>query len=130
MYQNLLMSLNGITPEEFSYLEQTMNGMDENQAQRFIMFYTNKRKSPQDILLFTLIGLLGFAGIQRFVIGQIGMGILYFFTAGLCFIGTIVDLINHKSLAFEHNQKAAFESAQLVKIMKSSSSNPGKVNDL
>ena len=32
------------------------------------------------------------------------MGILYFLTGGLCLIGTIVDLVNHRSLAFEYNQ--------------------------
>ena len=37
------------------------------------------------------------------------MGILFFFTAGLCFIGTIVDLINYKELAFEYNRRMADE---------------------
>ena len=93
-----------------------MTGMEEKQAQRFVMFYSGKRQSPGDILLFTLIGFLGANGIQRFIIGQVGMGILYFFTGGLCLIGTIVDLINHKSLATEHNQKMALECAQLIKM--------------
>jgi len=35
---------------------------------------------------------------------------------GLCFIGTIVDIINHKSLTFEYNQKAAFECAHMVRM--------------
>nr|MBP9099183.1 TM2 domain-containing protein [Ferruginibacter sp.] len=55
------------------------------------------------------------AGIQRFIIGQIGMGILYLFTGGLCLIGTIVDVINHKQLAFEFNQQMANESMAMVK---------------
>jgi hypothetical protein len=37
------------------------------------------------------------------------MGILYLLTGGLCLIGTIVDLINYKNLAFEYNQKVAQE---------------------
>jgi hypothetical protein len=41
---------------------------------------------------------------------------LYFFTVGLCFIGTIIDLINHKTLAFEYNQRMVFESLQMVKM--------------
>ena len=44
------------------------------------------------------------------------MGILYLFTAGLCFIGSIVDIVNHKQLAFEHNQKMVFESLQMVRM--------------
>ncbi|MBC8053002.1 MAG: TM2 domain-containing protein [Sphingobacteriaceae bacterium] len=114
--KDLLYTLKGITPEEFQYAQHIMAGMNEQQAQRFIMFYTSKRQSPSNILIFSLIGFIGPNGVQRFVMGQIGMGILYLLTFGLCFIGTIVDVINHKSLANEHNQKAALECAQLVKM--------------
>lgn len=117
MDRDLLISLKGMSPEEYSYLQQVMAGMDQRQTQNFVMFYSGRRKDPQEILLFTLLGFLGIAGIQRFIIGQMGMGILYILTMGLCFIGTIVDVINHRSLAFEFNQKAAYESAQLVKMM-------------
>jgi len=116
MHKNLLYNLKGITPEEFSFVRQIMEGMTDTQAQQFVIFYSGKRHSPNDILLFTLIGLLGAAGVQRFVVGQVGMGILYFLTGGLCLIGTIVDALNHKSLAMEHNQKAAIECSQLIKM--------------
>lgn len=117
MENDPLVNLKGMGPEEYSFLQQVMAGMDQRQSQNFVMFYSGRRKDPQEILLFALIGFFGIAGIQRIVIGQMGMGILYFLTIGLCFIGTIVDVINHKSLAFEHNQKAAYESAQMVKMM-------------
>ena len=52
---------------------------------------------------------LGISGIHRFITGEIGMGILYLFTAGLCLIGTIVDLVNHQKLAFDYNRKVAEE---------------------
>ena len=55
--------------------------------------------------------------VQQFVIGQIGMGILYLLTGGLCLIGTIVDLVNHRTLALEYNQKAAYDTANMVKGM-------------
>jgi TM2 domain-containing membrane protein YozV len=116
MYKELLYNLKGITPDEFQYTQHIMSGMNEQQAQKFVMFYSGKRQSASDILLFTLLGLIVVAGVQRFVTGQIGMGILYFFTGGLCLIGTIVDAINHKNLANEHNQKMALECAQLVKM--------------
>jgi TM2 domain-containing membrane protein YozV len=81
------------------------------------MFYSGKRKDPQEILLYTLLGFIGIAGVQRLLTNQIAMGVIYFLTAGLCFIGTIVDLINHKSMALEFNQKAAFESVRMVEMM-------------
>lgn len=117
MYHNLLANINGLTPDEFNYLQQVMHGMSQKQAESFIMFYSGKRKSSQDILLFTLLGFVIIAGVQRFVIGQIGMGILYLLTGGLCLIGTIVDMINHRILATEYNQKTAFETANMVKGM-------------
>ena len=120
MEKDQLINLRGMSPEEYSFLQQVMVGMDDRQTQSFIMFYSGKRKSPQDILLFTIFGFLGIAGIQRFVVGQMGMGILYILTAGLCFIGTIVDVINHKSIATDYNQKAAYESLQMVKMMSPS----------
>lgn len=123
MERDPLVNLKGISPEEYAYLQQVMADLDQRQAQNFVMFYSGRRKSPDEILLFTLLGFLGIAGIQRFVTGDIGMGILYILTAGLCFIGTIVDVINHKSLALNYNQRAAFESAQIVKMMPPS---PGR----
>lgn len=115
-FQNPYMSLSGITAEELALLQRATGGLTDNQKKYFYMTYTGKRKSPQDVLLFTLIGCLGVAGIQRFLLGQIGMGILYFFTGGLCFIGTIVDLVNHKKLALEYNEKMAFESYNIAKM--------------
>jgi len=114
--QNLLYGIKGITPEEFQFLNQITNGMTDEQAQRFVMLYSGKRFSTDSMLLFTLLGFIGVAGVQRFATRQIGMGILYFFTAGLCFIGTIVDLINYRSMANDFNQTVAVESAQMVKM--------------
>jgi hypothetical protein len=44
-----------------------------------------------------------------------GRGLLYLFTLGLCFIGTIVELVNHKKLAFEYNSKVAQQVAVMVR---------------
>lgn len=113
---NPYMSLPGITPEEMGFLHQATNDLNDTQKQSFYMIYSSKRKSPQDILIFTLLGFIGIAGVQRFLVGQVMMGIFYFFTAGFCFIGTIVDLINHQSIANEFNQKMAYESFQIAKM--------------
>jgi TM2 domain-containing membrane protein YozV len=110
------MMFEGITPEEFAFLQQATAALSENQMRYFMGIYGSKRKNPQDIMLATLLGFLGFAGVQRFMTDQVGMGILYFFTAGFCFIGTIVDLINYKDLANDYNKKMAFESFNIAKM--------------
>lgn len=109
------MSLPGITPQEFSYLQSATNGLNEQQLRGFLMVYASRRKNPDDMVLYCILGFF-IPGLPRFLINQVGMGILYFITVGLCFIGTIVDLINHKTLAFEYNQRMVFESIQMVRM--------------
>lgn len=57
------------------------------------------------------------AGIQRFVIGETGMGILYLITIGFCGIGTIIDLVNLDRMVSKFNQKQAVETANMVRMM-------------
>jgi TM2 domain-containing membrane protein YozV len=103
-----------ITGEEMVYVQNLIKDMDDDKARSFASVYRSRRKEPQMILILALLGFVGFAGIHRLILNQIGMGILYLLTAGLCFIGTIIDLVNHQKLAFEHNQKVANEVALLV----------------
>ena len=104
-----------LTGEEMLYIQALLKDMDDDKARTFASVYRSRRKDPQMILITALLGFIGFAGIHRFIMGQIGMGILYFFTGGLCLIGTIVDLVNHQRLAFEHNQSIANEVLSMVR---------------
>jgi len=115
-YQNPYMPFSDTTPEEWSFLQQATSELNETQKSYFYMVYSSKRRKPQDLLIFTLLGFFCIAGIQRFMVGQTLMGILYIFTGGFCVIGTIVDLINHKSLANEYNRKMAYESFHITKL--------------
>jgi TM2 domain-containing membrane protein YozV len=115
MNQNLVTLIPAVEPDELAYLQQVTSGLSDDKLKLFISIYNGKRKKAEIILICTLLGFVCCAGIQRFIIGQIGMGILYLFTGGLCLIGTIVDVINHKQLAFEFNQQMANESMAMVK---------------
>lgn len=115
MYNSPFMMLPGITPQEFSYLQSMTEGFNEQQLNGFLMIYNSKRRNPDDMVLYCVLGFF-VPGLSRFLVNQIGMGILYFFTYGLCMIGTIIDLVNYKNLAFEYNQKVAFESLQMAKM--------------
>jgi len=115
MNTNLITLIPSVETDELAYLKAFTQNLEEDKLHLFISLYNNKRKKTETILLCCLLGFVGFAGIHRFVVGHIGMGILYFFTGGLCLIGTIVDVINHKNLAFEYNQKMAIEAMAMVK---------------
>lgn len=104
-----------LSGEEMLYVQSLLKDMDDDKARTFAGVYRSRRKDPQVILITALLGLVVVAGVHRFIMGQIGMGLLYLFTAGLCFIGTIVDLVNYQKLSFEHNQKVANEVLQLVR---------------
>ncbi len=115
-FDNPYFSFPGITPEELHLLQQATADLNENQLRSFQMIYVSKRKNPSDVLLFCLLGFVCLAGIQRFALGQVGMGILYFLTGGLCVIGTIVDLVNYKTLANDYNRNMVYESYQMAKM--------------
>ncbi|MTI21468.1 TM2 domain-containing protein [Fulvivirga sp. RKSG066] len=106
---NVLDILPELHGDELSYIQHIISDMDDTTAKRFANVYRARRKNPQEILIFTIIGFLGIAGIQRIVLNQVGMGVLFFFTVGLCYIGTIIDLINYQKLTYEYNQKVANE---------------------
>ena len=93
--------------EELLYVRGLVEPMTDDDAILFANVYRSQRRDSTNVLLLTLLGFVVLAGVQRFYVGQIGMGIAYLLTAGFCFIGTIIDLINHKSLALKYNQEKA-----------------------
>ena len=101
--------------EELVFIQNMTKDWSEEKIQQFACIYRARRRAPILILGTTLVGFIGFGGIQRFLLGQIGMGILYLFTYGLCLIGTIVDAINYKNLAFEYNRIQVHEIIMMMK---------------
>ncbi|MCA6449506.1 MAG: TM2 domain-containing protein [Chitinophagaceae bacterium] len=114
MKPNLINMIPSIEGEELVYLQSLTNELREDELLSFIAVYNGKRRTTDQILIGCVLGFVCVGGIQRFMIGQNGMGILYLFTGGLCLIGTIVDLVNHKKLAFEYNRKMANESMAML----------------
>lgn len=61
-------------------------------------------KSKKTALLCCIFG--GLLGIHQFYVGNIGKGILYFFTAGLFMIGWIIDIVKIATGGFLDNAGA------------------------
>ena len=112
---NLFQILPELQGDELAYVQGLIKDMDDNSAGQFANMYRARRKDPQTVLLLTLVGFLGINGIQRFYVDQVGMGLLYLFTGGICLIGTIIDIISYRSIAFEYNQKQAQEVFMILK---------------
>ena len=74
-------------PEEsIVYLKQKLATITD---EKFALLSSVQLKSPTTSLLFSLF--LGSLGVDRFIIGDTGMGVLKLLTAGCCGILTIVD---------------------------------------
>ena len=101
--------------EEMLFVGGLIRDMTDDQARTFAVGYRSQRRDTSTVLLLTLLGFVVLAGLQRFYLGQIGMGIIYLVTAGFCFIGTIIDAINHKSLTFKYNQEKAQSMAMMIR---------------
>lgn len=114
MKPNLINMIPSIEGEELIHLQMLTKEMSEEELGNFIAVYNGKRRKSDQILLGCVLGFVFVGGIQRFMVGQNGMGILYLFTGGLCFIGTIVDTVNHKRLTYEYNQRMARESMAML----------------
>ena len=99
---------------ELAYLHQATARFDDNDLRLFASIYRSKRKDPQLILITSLVGLMGVAGIHRLLMDQVGMGILFFLTGGFCFVGTIVDALNYKTLALNYNERMIEETIRRI----------------
>lgn len=80
------------------YLKDKLRTMDD---EKFSLISTIEMKDPTTILLVSIF--LGVLGIDRFMIGDTGMGILKLLTCGCCGILTIVDWFTISKKAKELN---------------------------
>jgi len=115
---NVLTMFPDMGPEEMQQIMMMMQGMTETQQQNFLLSYKGRRRDKTLMLVLALLGFFGVAGIHRFLSEDYGLGILYVFTAGLCFIGTIVDVININEITLKYNLSQAIATANFVKMMR------------
>ncbi len=72
--------------EKIIILKEKLLATDDS---RFMLATTQELKDPTTILLISLF--LGGLGIDRFMLGDTGMGVLKLLTGGCCGVLTIID---------------------------------------
>ena len=87
--------------EKIMYLREKLAAMDDS---KFSLISTVEMKDPTTLLLISLF--LGSFGIDRFMVGDTGMGILKLLTGGLCGILALVDwfMISNKTKELNFNK--------------------------
>ncbi|REL37595.1 TM2 domain-containing protein [Rhodohalobacter sp. SW132] len=110
--KNALKHFPELEGEELQYVYNSVKDLDEEQFEVFKASYRARRKDPLLFLILAMLGFFGIAGIHRFFVGHIGIGLLYIVTIGFCGVGTIVDMINYKTFSFEYNRKQALQILQ------------------
>ena len=108
---------------EFTITEQQMMMQDLNEQQRmlFMSQYESVKKDRGTVLVLSV--LLGGVGVDRFMIGDVGMGILKFLTFGLCGILWLFDIFTIRGKVDDLNRKNANEIYQCIKLMSNAPRN-------
>ncbi len=73
-------------PERLMEIRQKLEQMDDN---KFMMLQSYQLKDPTTLLIISL--LVGSLGVDRFMLGETGLGVAKLLTGGGCGIWTIID---------------------------------------
>lgn len=87
-----------LPPEKVAFVKQKLMEADET---KFAMISSVDYKDPTTLLLISIF--VGGLGIDRFMLGDTGMGILKLLTGGVCGILTIIDWFSIQKKARELN---------------------------
>ena len=97
---------------EFSYMEQQhmIAGLTDQQKQMFMASYAAQSKDRTTLLLVSIF--LGKFGVDRFMMDDVGMGLLKLFTLGCCGVLWIIDICTISERVDTYNRlKAARRSS-------------------
>ena len=84
--------------EKMVYLKDKLRTLDD---EKFSLISTMEFKDPTTLLLISIF--LGGLGIDRFMLGDTGMGVLKLLTGGCCGVLTIIDWFTISKKAKETN---------------------------
>lgn len=91
------------------------NALSQLEDSKFILIQTIEMKEPITILF--LSAAIGIFAVDRFALGQIGLGLLKLFTLGGFYIWWIIDIINATKRTRNYNYQILKETLAIQGIL-------------
>ena len=88
-------------PEHMAYISEQVNRLSDEQAN---MLFALNLKNPTTILIISIF--LGELGVDRFMLGDVGMGVGKLLTLGGCLVWWLIDLFLVQDRARDKNYEA------------------------
>ncbi len=96
----LAQNANMFPSQKIILIKEALSKLDEN---KFMYVQSMQFKDPSTILIISI--LVGSLGIDRFMLGDTGLGVLKLLTCGGIYVWWIVDMISAQDRAKEYNYK-------------------------
>lgn len=108
---DLFLAHNGrmFTPMQMVDIRNKLQNIPDEKAS---MIMSMEFKDPTLLLIISV--LIGELGVDRFMLGNVGMGVLKLLTGGLCGILWIIDIINIQKITKEYNYKTLNELLMIM----------------
>lgn len=97
-------------------LARLQYGMSDMERMMFISQYNSAKKDRTVALIISV--LIGYMGVDRFYVGDIGVGVLKLITFGLCGIWWLIDLFLIMGRTDEYNRSKAHEIAMAMRASR------------
>ena len=94
----LMAHSNHFKPEHMMYISEQLNALTDEQAQALLYL---ELKNPTTALIFSIF--LGSWGVDRFILGDVGLGVGKLLTGGGCGVWWLVDIFLIQSRARDIN---------------------------
>lgn len=110
---------------QIPFITKKLNELSDHQV---MVVSTADYKEPATLLIVSLF--FGGLGVDRFMLGEIGMGVLKFLTLGGLGIWTIIDWFNIMSKTRKKNFETFLQSIEMCKILSTSSNRTNNIEEI
>ena len=97
--------------ESEKLVQDALTKLDDSKA---MFIHSIEFKDPTTILIISI--LIGSLGIDRFMLGEAGLGIAKLLTCGGCYIWWIIDMVNATDRTRQYNYKKLQEALMMQGI--------------